>query len=213
MFQIGKRRLGKQRSRSIRARAGLHGDERVLRRGDEAESIATIHRALELGVISSTRPTCTGRSRTRSWSAARSATAATGRAGHQVRQSCAARDGEFMGVDGEPSTCARPATPASSGSASTTSTSTTSTAWTRTCRSRRRSARWRELVRRARCATSVSREAAPRDDPPCACGASRSPRCRPSTRCGPASRRTGAADRAASSASASSPTARSAAAS
>ena len=45
--------------------------------GDEAESIATIHRAIELGVISSIPPTCMARARTRSSSAARSATAAT----------------------------------------------------------------------------------------------------------------------------------------
>ena len=31
---------------------------------DDGEAVATIHRALELGVTSSTRPTCTGRSRT-----------------------------------------------------------------------------------------------------------------------------------------------------
>ena len=44
---------------------------------DDAESIATIHRALELGSTSSTPPTCTGRTSTRSWSAARSAAGAT----------------------------------------------------------------------------------------------------------------------------------------
>ena len=45
------RRLGTPGTRGVRDRPRLHGDEPVLRRRrDERESIATIHRALELGV-------------------------------------------------------------------------------------------------------------------------------------------------------------------
>ena len=44
---------------------------------DDDESIATIHRAIDLGVTSWTPPTCTGRSRTSAWSAERSRESAT----------------------------------------------------------------------------------------------------------------------------------------
>jgi predicted aldo/keto reductase-like oxidoreductase len=44
---------------------------------DDAESIATIHRALELGITSSTPPTSTGHTRTKSSSDARSRAGAT----------------------------------------------------------------------------------------------------------------------------------------
>ena len=51
MFQVGKRRLGKNGARSLCYRPRLHGHERILRRGQTMqESIATIHRALDLGI-------------------------------------------------------------------------------------------------------------------------------------------------------------------
>ena len=72
-------------------------------------------------------------------------TARSGRAGDQVRHRAPFRRPRATSTAG-PTTCARPAMPASSASASTSSTSTTCTGSTRACRSRRRSAPWRELV-------------------------------------------------------------------
>ena len=90
---------------------------------------------------SSTPPTCTGRTPTRGWSAARSRPPRRGVPGDQVRhQARARRPGKAAAsIDGRPE-YVRAACEASLGaSASTTSTSTTSTASTRTRRSRRRS--------------------------------------------------------------------------
>ena len=86
---------------------------------------------------------------------------------------------------------------------------TTSTASTRTPRSRRPPARSPTWSPRARCCTSACPRPSPRPSAaPTPC--SRSPRCRPSTRCGPATSRPRSCRCCASSASASSPTPRSA---
>ena len=101
---------------------------------------------------------------------------------------------------------------AARGWAPTTSTCTTSTGSTRTPRSRRPSARWPSWSPRARSSTSACpRPARTRSAAPTPC--TRSPRCRPSTRCGPATPRPSCCRCCASSASASSPTPRSATAS
>ena len=180
---------------------------------DEAESIATIHRALELGITfldtadmygPFTNERLVGRAIAdrRDEVVARDEVRQRTNRGRRLR-----RHQRHAGVRPQ-----RRATPRCSASASTTSTSTTSTASTRPSRSRRRSARWRSWSSRARCATSGSprprrRRSAART--PC----TRSPRCRRSTRCGRATPRTTCSPPCASSGSASSPTARSGAAS
>ncbi len=83
----------------------------------------------------------------------------------------------------------------------------------RTSRSRRRSARCRELVEEGKVRYLGLSEAAPETDPPGDTRSTRSPRCRPSTRCGRATSRTRSSRPRVSSGSGSSPTARSAAAS
>ena len=130
---------------------------------DDAESIATIHRALELGVTlldtadmygpvherGARRPRDRRPPRRRSCSRRSSASSAT----PTTRPRAASTAG--------PSTCRARARHRCSASASTTSTSTTSTASTPTRRSRRPSARWRSSSRRARSATSGFSEASP----------------------------------------------------
>ena len=138
------RRLGGQGLEVSAAGARLHGDVGVLRRGATTrEAIATIHRALELGVTfldtadmygPFTNEQLVGRAIADRRDA--------GRAGDEVRQRARRERRVRSAIRGDPTTCARRATRRCSGSASTTSTSTTSTASTRKCRSRRRSARW-----------------------------------------------------------------------
>ena len=70
---------------------------------DDEESIATIHRALDLGVTSSTPPTCTARSPTSCWSGK----ALAGRRDevvhrHQVRHRARPGDRARRGVNGRP---------------------------------------------------------------------------------------------------------------
>ena len=180
--------LGSAGPRRLRARASAAWACREFYgTADDAESIATIHRALDLGVDFLDTADMYGPPRTRSCvgraiarpprrascsrpssasSAARTATVGAARRPARVRA---------RGVRG--ARCG--------GSASTTSTSTTSTASTRRRRSRRPSARWPSSCARARCATSASRRRRRRRSAaPTPC--TRSPRCRPSTRCGPA---------------------------
>ena len=110
---------------------------------DEAESIATIHRALELGVTLLDTADVYGPYKNEEL---------VGRAvrGRRDRVVIATKFGIVRDPDDRrpaastagPSTCAALRGVACGGWASTTSTSTTSTASTRTCRSRRRWARW-----------------------------------------------------------------------
>ena len=110
---------------------------------DDAESIATIHRALELGVTFFDTADMYGPFTNEV--ARRQALA-----GRRDEAVIATKFGIVRDPDdptsapstGRPSTCGRPATPRSRAWASTTSTSTTSTASTPTRRSRRRWAPW-----------------------------------------------------------------------
>ena len=177
--------------------------------GDDDESIATIHRALSLGVTFFDTADMYGpftnevllgraseRAATRRSSPPNSATCAI----PTIRPDAASTAGR--------STCARPATRRSSGSGPTTSISTTSTGSTPTRRSRRRSGRWASLCRRARCATSgYPRRHRPLFAAPTPC--TRFRRCRPSTRSRRAIPRPRSCPRSTRSGSGSCPTARS----
>ena len=67
-----------------------------------ARSIATIHRALDLGIKLSTPPTCTARSRTSSWSAGPSATGATRSCSPPSSATCAAWPTAPLAINGRP---------------------------------------------------------------------------------------------------------------
>ena len=68
---------------------------------DDEESIATIHRALDLGSTSSTPPTCTAPSPTSGWSARRSHRREQVGSGHKFGNQ-RGEDGSFLGVNGRP---------------------------------------------------------------------------------------------------------------
>ena len=207
------RRLGSLKTSAIGL--GCMGMSEFYGARDEAESIATIHRALELGVTSSTPPTCTARSRTRSWSAGRSRgrrdevvlatkfgnvrdpTARCARHRRRARATCAQAceaSLQRLGVDDDRPLLPAPRRPERR-------------------RSRRRSARWPSWCEQGKVRYLGLSEAAPDDHPARARGApdhraadrvlALDARCRRTRSCRPC----------ASSASASSPTARSAAAS
>ena len=128
---------------------------------DDAESIAVDPPRPRPGRRTSwTPPTCTAGATTRSCSAGPSGAGATGWCWPPSSANCGSPDGAD-GVDGSPTTCRRPARPASSGWASTVSISTTSTGWTPACPSRTRSARWPAWSSRARCGYLGLSEAAP----------------------------------------------------
>ena len=132
------------------------------RRGrvDRARSIARSSWASP----SSTPPTCTGRARTRSWSAGRSPAGATRSCSRRSSASCAAPTARVARHRRRaPSTCARLRGARCGGSASTRSTSTTSTGSIRRRRSRRPSGAMAELVARGQGrATSGCPRRAPR---------------------------------------------------
>ena len=130
---------------------------------DDAESIATIHRALELGVTffdtaevygPFTNEELVGRAlegpaRARRWSRPSSASASTNGQRHRPQQPARR-------------TSARSSTARCGGSARTTSTCSTSIASIPTCRSRTSSAPWPTWCARARCASSGCRRSARR---------------------------------------------------
>ena len=111
---------------------------------------------------SSTPPTCTARSPTSSWSAARSRAAATRSSSPPSSATCAREDGSVPRHQRPARVRAQGVRRArSSASASTTSTSTTSTASTARCRSRRPSARWPSWSRAGKVRHLGLSEAAP----------------------------------------------------
>ena len=179
---------------------------------DDAESIRTIHRALELGVTLIDTAEIYGPFTNEEL---------VGRAikGRRDQVVLATKFGMVSHAGGGPGistaprrTSAPPSKVPSHGWAPTTSTCTTSTGSTRRCPSRRPSARSPNWSPRARSATS----ACPRPGRTPSAGptpSTRSPPCSPSTRCGPATRRPKCCRCCASWASASWPTRRSAAAS
>ena len=156
---------------------GCMGMSEFYGRADEAEGIATIHRALDLGVTfldtaDMYGPFTNEQLVGRAIAGRRDEVVLATKFGNERNP-----DGSRVGINGRPEYVRGPPTPRCSGSASTTSTSTTSTASTRTCRSRRPSARWPSWSPPARCATSACPRPAPRPSgAPTPC--TRSPRSR-----------------------------------
>ena len=155
---------------------------------DEDESIATIHRALELGITFLDTAHIYGQGANEELvGRAVARPARRGRDRDEVLGNACCRTEAGASTAGRSSSAPR-STARSSGSASTTSTSTTSTASTRRRRSRRPSARWRSSSRPGRFATSASPRRRRRRSgarTPCI----RSRRSSPSTRCGHATPR------------------------
>ena len=204
---LTRRTLGTHRpAQRLRPRPRLHGHAEFYGTADEAEAIATIHRALDLGVTFLDTADMYGPSPTSSWSARRSRTGAT-------RSQLATKfgnergpDGSWVGIDGSPgvrpagvrrlaaATRRRPHRPLLP-------------APRRPDRADRGDRRRDGRARRGRQGRGTS--ASPRPPPrrsaartPC----TRSPRCRASTRCSPATSRTRSCRPCASSASAWCPT-------
>ena len=206
------RRLGKQGLTVSAMGRGCMGMSDAYGPADEAESVATIHRALELGInlldtsdtyVPFTNEELVGKAIRGRRDELRVAT----KFGF-VRDS----DKSWQGIDGRPAHVARPATARSDGLGLITSTSITSTVSSQRSPSKRPSARWRSWCGRGRCVTSACARRRPRPS----AGRmpyTRSPPCRPSIRCGAATQTTNSSPPSGNWPSASSHTARSAAAS
>jgi aryl-alcohol dehydrogenase-like predicted oxidoreductase len=136
------RTLGRQGLRTSAIGLGCMGMSDMYGPADEAESIATVHRALELGVTLLDTADVYGFGHNERLLAK----AIAGRRDEAViATKCGivrkADDHAFFAVDGSPDYIPGPATAPSSASASTRSTSITCTASIRRCRSTRASAR------------------------------------------------------------------------
>ena len=83
---------------------------------DEAEAIATIHRAIDLGITFLDTADMYGRAPTRNWSAARSATAATAWCWRPSSATSATPTAAPRAWTAGPNTCVRPARRACGGS-------------------------------------------------------------------------------------------------
>ena len=179
------RRLGRQGLTVSAMGLGCMGMSDAYGPADEAESVATIHRALELGINlldtsdaygPFTNEELVGKAIRSRRDEVRVATKFGFVGG---------TEGGGGGIDGGRSTCARPATARSGGWGSITSTSTTSTASIQRSPSKRPSARWRSWCGMGTCVTSGCARRRPRPS----AGRmpyTRSPPFRPSIRCGAA---------------------------
>ena len=178
---------------------------------DEGEATETIRRALELGVSFSTPLTCTGRSPTRSWSARRSPAAATRSFWRRSSATCAAPTASGSACVATPITCASAARLPCGASASSTIDLYYQHRVDPEVPIEETVGAMAELVEAGKVRHLGLSEAAP-ETIRRAHAPTRSRHCRPSTRFGAAIRRTSPADTCATWGSASSPTARSAAA-
>ncbi len=204
------RKLGSEGLEVSALGLGCMGMSEFYGTADEGEAIATIHRAIELGVTFLDTADMYG------WGA-NERLVGKAIAGRRDQVVLATKFGNMRGPAASTSasaasrtTSARPARRRWSASAWTRSTSTTSTGSISRRRSRTPSARWPSSCRRARCGTSGSPRP-PRTRFDARMPSTRSPRCRPSIRSGRGTPRRRSCRRCASSESASSPTARSAA--
>ena len=186
IIQMQNVQLGSQGLTVSRQGLGCMGMSEFYGRGDDAESIATIHRALELGVtLLDTSDMYGPFTNEQLVGKAIAGRRDAGRAGHQVRHR--ARPGRPDGArrQRQPELRQRaPATPRSSASASTTSTSTTSTASIPRRPIEETVGAMAELVDGRQGALPRPVRGVAGDDPPRATRCTRSRRCRPSTRCG-----------------------------
>ena len=156
---------------------------------DEAEAIATIHRALDLGITFLDTADMYGVGPQRGVGRARrSGTGAIRSCSPPSSATSARRTARSWASTADPTTCATPARRASNGLGSRRSTSTTSTGSTRTRRSRTRSARWLISCAREKCGTLGCRRLVRRRSGE-RMQSIRSRPCRPNTRCGAASRK------------------------
>src|ERR1039458_6229068 len=198
------RTLGTEGLRVSAQGLGCMGMSEFYGSADEGEAVATIHRALDLGITLLDTSDIYGPQTNEQL---------VGRAIEDRRDEVVLatkfgilrdpNDPSVRGVNGRPDYVHQ----ACAASPSNTSTSTTSTASTPTSRSRRRWARWPSWSTPAR---SGSWDCLRRPLKPSAAltPCTRSAPCRPSTRCGPATSRRRCCPRSVSSASGSSPTAR-----
>src|SRR5690348_2214305 len=143
MFGIGKRRLGRDGPEISAIGLGCMGMSEFYGQGDDSESIATIHHALDRGVTFLDTADMYGWGKNEEL---------VGRAIRGRRDdvflatkfgNVRGPNGEFLGVRGDPEYVRSACEASLSGSGLRPSTSTTSTAWIRRSRSRIPSARWR----------------------------------------------------------------------